>query len=112
MVVCFVCFVCLFVCLFCLFCCNFVRFWLTLQAKKDSYKEKIILCTYGLGTAQPLIRYPDSSDLLDLQRYNAIDLTSRWKVRCRQTFFYQNEVQRVLYKLVLVTYPLDQFQRI
>ena len=39
---------------------------------------------------------------------DAIDLTSRWKVRFRQTFF-QNEVQRVLYKLVLVTYPLNHF---
>ena len=31
-----------------------------------------------------------------------IDLTSRWKVRFRQTFF-QNEAQKVLYKPVLVS---------
>ena len=36
---------------------------------------------------------------------DAIDLTFR------QTFF-QNELQRVLYKLVLVTYPLDNSQGI
>ena len=38
------------------------------------------------------LRYPDSADLDKL--------------------FFQNEVQRVLYKLVLVTYPLDYFRRI
>ena len=45
------------------------------------------------------------------QCYNdAIDLTSRWKVRyVLDKLFFQNEVQRVLYKLVLVTYPLDHF---
>ena len=42
---------------------------------------------------------------------DAIDLSSRWKVRFRQ-FFFQNEVQRVLYKLALVTYPLDYSRRI
>ena len=42
---------------------------------------------------------------------DAIDLTSRWKV-CFRHFFFQNEVQQVLYKLVLVTYPLNHFQRI
>ena len=42
---------------------------------------------------------------------DANDLTSRWKVRFRHTFF-QNEVQRVLYKLVLVTDPLNYSERI
>ena len=65
---------------------------------------------YRLEIAQPL-RYPDSADFLDLH-LDAIDLTSRsWKVRFRQTFF-QNEVQRVLYKLVLVTSLLDHSRRI
>ena len=64
---------------------------------------------FSLGIAQ-LLRYSYSADLLDLQ--NAIDLTSRWKVRFRKTFFFQNEVQRVLYKLVLGTYPLPPFWRI
>ena len=41
---------------------------------------------------------------------DAIDLTSRWKV-CFRTFF-QNEVQRVLYKLVLVTDPLFHSERV
>ena len=36
---------------------------------------------------------------------DAIDLTYRWKVRFRRILF-QNKVQRVLYKLVLVTEPL------
>ena len=58
---------------------------------------------YGLGIAQILQIYWIYKD--------AIDLTSRWEVRFRQTFF-QNEVQRVLYKLVLVTYPLDHSRRI
>ena len=58
---------------------------------------------YGLGIAQPL-GYSNFADLLDLQR--GIDLTSRRKVRFRHTFF-QNEVWKVLYKLVLVTDPLD-----
>ena len=37
---------------------------------------------------------------------DVIDLTSRWNVLFRQTFF-QIDLQRVLYKLALVTYPLD-----
>ena len=56
---------------------------------------------YGLGIAQPL-RYPNSADLLDLQR-SAI-LAERSVL---DKLFFQNEVQRVLYKLVLVTYPID-----
>ena len=40
-----------------------------------------------------------------------IDLNSRWNVRFRQTFF-QNEVRKVLYGLVLVTDPLDCSGRI
>ena len=45
---------------------------------------------HGLGIAQPLLDGRSVSDKL----------------------FFQNEVQRVLYKLVLVTYPLDHFCRI
>ena len=62
---------------------------------------------HGLGIAQPL----RGTQILQIYQIykDAIDLTSRWKVRLRQTFF-QNEVQRVLYKLVLVIYPLDHFR--
>ena len=60
---------------------------------------------YSLGIAQPL-KYLYSADLLDLQ--SAIDLTSTWKVRfiVLHKLFFQNEVQRVTNKLVLIT---DQF---
>ena len=37
---------------------------------------------------------------------DAIELTSRWKVCFRQTFFLNEAQGRVLYKLVLVTYLL------
>ena len=46
---------------------------------------------------------------LNTQCYNdAIDLTSRLKVRLRQTFF-QNEAQKVLYKPVLVSNLINYF---
>ena len=56
---------------------------------------------YDLEIAQPL------EDTQILQIYciykDAIDLTSRWK-GCLRQFFFQNEIQRMLYKLVLITY--------
>ena len=57
---------------------------------------------YGLGIAQP-----EGTQILQIYWIykDTIDLTSRWKVLFRQIFF-QNEVKRVLYKLVLVTDPL------
>ena len=39
---------------------------------------------------------------------DAIDLTYRWKVRFRQTFF-QNEAQKVLYKPVLISDLISYF---
>ena len=50
-------------------------------------------------------------EIFALESRKIVFLCSRWKVRFRQTFFY-GEVQRVLHKLVLVTYPLDHSQRI
>ena len=41
---------------------------------------------------------------------DAIALTSRWKVLDK--LFFQNEVQKVLYKLMLVTYSLDYSPRV
>ena len=71
---------------------------------------------YSLGIAQPLNPYGTKI----LQFYwiykDAIDLTStcRWKVRFRHTFFKMKykDLIWVLYKLVLITYPLDHSQRI
>ena len=56
------------------------------------------------GLRSSSIEAPDSHETnFNTQCYNdAIDLTSRWKVRFRQTFF-QNEAQKVLYKPVLVS---------
>ena len=53
------------------------------KLRKMIFRKKY--STYGLGIAQPL-GYSYSTDLLDSQR-SAIDLTSRRKVRLRQTFF-------------------------
>ena len=65
---------------------------------------------FSLEIAQPL-RYRTQILQIYWIYKDAIDLTSKWKVRFRQTFF-QKEEQRVLYKLVLVTYPLDHSERI
>ena len=65
---------------------------------------------YGLGIAQPLRNYTQILQIYWIYK-DAIDLTSRWKVRFRQTFF-QNEAQRMLYKLVLVTYHLDHSRKV
>ena len=43
--------------------------WSTHRAKKDASKEKIIRCTVW-ELLIPYIRYPDSADLLNLQRCN------------------------------------------
>ena len=51
------------------------------------------------------LAYSDSAHLLQIYR-DAIDLTFRLKVRFRQKKC-QNEVQIMLFKLVLVTDPLD-----
>ena len=88
-------------CLFCLFFlfffCLFVatlsdfdllkKNWSTHRAEKDaySYKEKIILCAVW-ELLNPKV--PRSADKLDKYK-DAIDLTSRWKVRLRQTFFFR-----------------------
>ena len=58
---------------------------------------------YGLGIAHILRIYWIYK--------NAIDLTSRCKVRFRQTLK-KNEVRKVLYKLVLVTDHLYHSERI
>ena len=60
----------------------------------------------------PQIQLPGGPGVHDTnfntQCYNdAIDLTSRWKVRFR--LFFQNEAQKVLYKLVLVSDLINYF---
>ena len=68
---------------------------------------------YGLGIAQPLKYSRVFCRFTGFMKMQLIDLTSRWKVRFRQTFF-QNEVQRVLmlHKLVLVTDDFHHSKRI
>ena len=77
------------------------------RAEKDTSKGKIIRCT-----AWELLNPEGTLNILQIYWIykDAIDLTSRWKVRFKQTF-YQNKVQRVLYKLVLVTYSLVDHSR-
>ena len=86
--------------LFCLlhyfvrFCLTFLLIWSTHRAEKNAYIRKKLFdvrCTHIL---QIHWIYKD-----------AIDLTSDGR-SVLDTFFFQNEVQRVLYKLVLVTYLL------
>ena len=56
---------------------------------------------YGLGIAQP-----QCTQILQSYK-DVIELTSRSKIRFRQTFF-----QKVTYKLILIPDPLDHCRRI
>ena len=67
---------------------------------------------YGVEIAQPL-RYPGKILQIYWIHKDAIALTSRWKVTSvLKKHFFKNEVQRVIFELVLFTYPLDHSQRI
>ena len=98
---------CLFVCLLQI-CPIFDLFfnWSTHRAEKDALKETIwiIWCTVW-----ELLNRQGTQILQIYWIYkDAIDLTSRWKVRFRQTFFL-NEAQKVLYKPVLISDLISHF---
>ena len=89
-------------------------FWLTLKnwnthrAEKDAFKEKTIRSTsWELLNPGPKV--------LIFCRFTGFTKMQLFILDGRSVLdkpFFQNEVQRVLYKLVLVTYPLDHSRRI
>ena len=88
----------------------FFWFWLAFKKLKLLSSEELgrNYSMFGLGIAQPL-QNSYSAGLLDLQRCNWQLLDGRSVL---DTIIFQNEVQKVLYKLVLVTDSLDHCARI
>ena len=92
-------------------------FWLTLKnwnthrAEKDAFKEKTIRSTSWelLNPGPKVLIFCRFTGFTGFTKMQLFILDGRSVL---DKPFLQNEVQRVLYKLVLVTYPLDHSRRI
>ena len=95
-------------------CCNFVRFWLTffliealIELRKMLLRKKLYHVRFGNCSTPKVPRFCRFTKFTKMQLTQLLDVRS-----VLDKLFFQNEVQRVLYKLVMVTYPLDHFCRI